>query len=80
MGRSLSCVRPSIGIVLVFLCLPELVEESCMPHFFKCLGDVKECCGTILFVFKGVVDSLDDTVGLFYSGVSLSEAELVGGD
>jgi hypothetical protein len=49
-----------------------------MPHFIKCLGDVKECCGTILFVFKGVVDSLDDTVGLFYCGVSLSEAELRG--
>jgi hypothetical protein len=28
-------------------------------------------------VFKGVVDSLDDTVSLFYSGMSLSEAELV---
>jgi hypothetical protein len=39
--------------------LPELVEESCMQHFVECLGDVKECCGTILFVFEGFVGDAD---------------------
>jgi hypothetical protein len=60
--------------------LPELVEESHMPHFVECLGNVKEGCGTLLFVFKGFVDVLDYAVGLFDGGVALSEAELVGWD
>jgi hypothetical protein len=49
-----------------------------MPHFVECLGNVKEGCGTILFVFKGFVDVLDYALGLFDGGVTLSEAELVG--
>jgi hypothetical protein len=60
--------------------LPELVEESHVPRFVKCLRNVKEGCGTILFVFKGFVDVLDDAVGLFDCGVTLTEAELVGWD
>jgi hypothetical protein len=51
-----------------------------MPHFIECLGDVEKCCGTVLFVFKGFAYPLDVTVGLFYCGASLPEAELVSGD
>jgi hypothetical protein len=50
-----------------------------VPHFIECLGDVKKCSGEILFVFEGFVYPLDDKVGLFYCGMSLSEAELASG-
>jgi hypothetical protein len=48
-----------------------------MPDLIKGLGDIKEGCGAIGFVFKGVIDSVDDAMCLFSGGVSLSEAELM---
>jgi hypothetical protein len=50
-----------------------------MPHFIKGLGNVEKCSGTVLLGFAGFMDSLDDTVGLFYCGMSLPEAKLVSG-
>jgi hypothetical protein len=51
-----------------------------MPHFIECLGDVEKCSGAVLLVLEGFVYPLDDTVGLFYCGMSLPEAKLVSGD
>jgi hypothetical protein len=51
-----------------------------MPHFIKWVGNVEECSGAVLLGFKGFMDPLDDTVSLFYCGMSLSEARLVSGD
>jgi hypothetical protein len=49
-----------------------------MPNLVKCLRDVKEGCRAILFVIEGVVDSMDETMSLFYCGVPRSEAKLMG--
>jgi hypothetical protein len=49
-----------------------------MPDFIKGLGDIKEGCGAVGFVFKGFIDSVDDAMCLFSGGVSLPEAELMG--
>jgi hypothetical protein len=54
--------------------------EVLYAHFIECLGDVKKCCGTVLLVFESFVYPLDDSVGLFYCGVPLPEAEMVSGD
>jgi hypothetical protein len=51
-----------------------------MPHFIIDLGNVDECSGAVLLSFEGFVDPLDDTVGLFYCGMSLPESELMSGD
>jgi hypothetical protein len=48
-----------------------------MPHFVAGLGNVEECSGAVLLSFEGC---LDDTVGLFDGGMSLSGAKLVIGD
>jgi hypothetical protein len=49
-----------------------------MPDFIKGLGDIKEGCGAVGFVFKGLVDSVDDAMCLFSGGVFLPEAKLIG--
>jgi hypothetical protein len=49
-----------------------------MPDFIKDLGDIKECCRAVGFVFKGFIDSVDDAMCLFSGGVCLPEAELMG--
>jgi hypothetical protein len=49
-----------------------------MPYFIKGLGDMKEACRAIGFVFKGFIDSVDDRMCLFSGGVFLPEAELIG--
>jgi hypothetical protein len=51
-----------------------------MPYFIKGLGDNKEGCGAVCFVFKGFNDFADDAMCLFSGGVSLPEAELMGRD
>jgi hypothetical protein len=51
-----------------------------LPHFIKGLGNVEKCSGTLLLRFVGFVDPFDDTVELFYCGMSLPEAKLVSGD
>jgi hypothetical protein len=51
-----------------------------MPHFVEGLGNDEECSGAVLLSFYGFLDPLDDTVGLFDSRMSLSEAKLVSGD
>jgi hypothetical protein len=48
-----------------------------MPHFIKGLGNVEECSGAVSFGFKGLVDPLDETVGLVNCGMSLPETELM---
>jgi hypothetical protein len=45
-----------------------------MPDFNKGLGDIKEGCGAVGFVFKGCIDSVDDAMCLFSGGVSLLES------
>jgi hypothetical protein len=47
-----------------------------MPYFIKGLGDIKEGCGAVGFVFKSFIDFVDDAMYLFSGGVSLPEAEL----
>jgi hypothetical protein len=49
-----------------------------MPHFIKGLGDIKEGCGAVGFVFEGFIDSVDDAMCLFSKGVFLPEGELMG--
>jgi hypothetical protein len=51
-----------------------------MPHFIKGLGNVEECSRAVLLGLEEFVDLLDDTVGLFYCGMSLPEAKLMIGD
>jgi hypothetical protein len=51
-----------------------------MPYFIKGLGDIKEGCGAVGFVFKGFIDFVDNALCLFSGGVSLPEAELMGRD
>jgi hypothetical protein len=41
-----------------------------MPDFIKGLGDIKEGCGAVGFVFKGFIDSVDSAMCLFSGGVS----------
>jgi hypothetical protein len=49
-----------------------------MPDFIKGLGDIKEGCGAVGFVFKGFIDFVEDVMCFFSGGVSLPEAELMG--
>jgi hypothetical protein len=42
------------------------------------LGDIKEGCGALGFVFKGYIDSVDDAMCLFNGVVFLPEPELMG--
>jgi hypothetical protein len=51
-----------------------------MPYFIKGLGDIKEGCGAVGFVFKDFIDFVDVAMCLFSGGVSLPEVELVGRD
>jgi hypothetical protein len=51
-----------------------------MPYFIKGLGDIKEGCKAVGFVFKGFIDFVDDAMCLFSGGMSLPEAELMGRD
>jgi hypothetical protein len=51
-----------------------------MPYFIKGLGDIKEGCGAVGFVFKSVIDFVDHAMCLFSGGVSLPEVELMGRD
>jgi hypothetical protein len=49
-----------------------------MPDFIRGLGDIKEGCGAVSFVFKGFIDSVDDAMCLLSGRVFLPEAELMG--
>jgi hypothetical protein len=49
-----------------------------MPDFVEGLGDIKEDCGAVGFVFGGFIDPVDDAMCLFSGGVCLPEAELMG--
>jgi hypothetical protein len=51
-----------------------------MPYFIKGLGDIKEGCGAVGFMFKGFSDFVDDAMCLLSDGVCLPEAELMGRD
>jgi hypothetical protein len=51
-----------------------------MPYCIKGLGDIKEGCGAVGFVFNGFIDFVDDALCLFSGGVALPEAELMGRD
>jgi hypothetical protein len=51
-----------------------------MPYFIKGLGDIKEGCEAVGFVFKCFIDFVDDVMCLVSGGVSLPEAELMGRD
>jgi hypothetical protein len=58
--------------------MSEFVEEADVPDFVEGLSDVKESRRAVGFAVKGVMDGVDETVGLFSGGVSAPEAELVG--
>jgi hypothetical protein len=49
-----------------------------MPDFIKGLGDIKEGCGVVGFVFKGFIDFVNYAMCLFSGRVFLPEAELMG--
>jgi hypothetical protein len=51
-----------------------------MTDLIKGLGDIKEGCGAVGFVFKGFTDFVDNAMCLFCGGVFLPEAELMGRD
>jgi hypothetical protein len=42
-----------------------------MPDFVEGLGYIKEGCGAVGFVFKGLIDSVHDALCLFSGGVSV---------
>jgi hypothetical protein len=48
-----------------------------MPDFVEGLGDIKEGCRAVGFVFNGFIDPVDDVMCLFNGGVSPTEAELM---
>jgi hypothetical protein len=58
--------------------LSEFVEEADVPVFIEGLGDVKEGRRAVVFAVEGVMDCVNETMGLFSGGVSAPEAELVG--
>jgi hypothetical protein len=58
--------------------LSEFVEEADMPDFVEGLSDVKKSRRAVGFAVEGVMDCVDETVGLFSGGVSAPEAELMG--
>jgi hypothetical protein len=51
-----------------------------MPYFIKGMGDIKEGCEAVGFLFKGFIDFVDDVMCFFSDEVSLPEAELMGRD
>ena len=50
-----------------------------MPHLIKCLTDVKEYAGAVLFCFECCVDGMTESMDLLYGGVFTSKTELVVG-
>jgi hypothetical protein len=58
--------------------MSKFVEEADVPDFVEGLGDVKESRRAVCFAVKGVMNCVNETVGLFSGGVSAPEAELVG--
>jgi hypothetical protein len=43
-----------------------------MPYFIKGLRDIKEGCVAVGFVFKGLIDFVDDAMCLFSGGLIVS--------
>jgi hypothetical protein len=48
-----------------------------MPNLVKCLTDVEESAGTILFCFKSCVDGVAEAMYLLDGGVFMPKSKLV---
>jgi hypothetical protein len=50
-----------------------------VPNFVKCLGDVEESCGTVMFFVKCFIDFMHNEMCLMDCRVPLAEAKLMVG-
>jgi hypothetical protein len=48
-----------------------------VPNFVKCLGDVGESCGTLMFIVKSVNDFVLNAMCLMDGRMPLAEAKLI---
>jgi hypothetical protein len=46
-----------------------------VPNFDKCLGDVEESCGTVMFIVKCFIDFVHNVMCLMAGRVPLMEAK-----
>jgi hypothetical protein len=50
-----------------------------VPNSVKCLGDVEESCGTVIFIVKCLIDFVHNAMRLMDGRVPLVEAKLMVG-
>jgi hypothetical protein len=50
-----------------------------VPNFIKCLRDVEESCGTVMFIVKCFIDFVHNAMSWMDGTVPLAEAKLMVG-